>query len=377
MSISIPHDSPRRRRFWSTGARFFLATVIHALAQPAEAGPAWASLSHTVSASLRQRRHRYYHRRPLVLLRGGSSDAAMSPSSSFAEEKNPTTVDEPLLRPTSRRYTLFPVAHPDLWMMYKQQVASFWTVEEVDLSSDAADWASLSDGERHFLSMVLAFFAGADGIVMENLAERFCADVGHLPEARSFYSFQIAMEGIHQETYALLIDAYVRDPIERERLFDAHERIPAVAAKAEWASKWIGSGASFSERLVAFACVEGIFFSGSFCAIFWLKKRGLMPGLTFSNELISRDEGLHCAFACALYGKLENRLDEQTVHKIVRDAVAVEHGFVCDALEVALIGMNAEMMAQYVEFVADRMLRDMGYSPIFGSTNPFDCKLSI
>mmetsp|Transcript_17678 Transcript_17678/g.35244 ORF Transcript_17678/g.35244 Transcript_17678/m.35244 type:complete len:439 (-) Transcript_17678:316-1632(-) len=319
-----------------------------------------------------------------IFLRGGSSDSYDdeqdvdegtihddSCESSAADDDADDTL-EPLLRPDGRRYTLFPIVHEDLWTLYKQHVASFWTVEEIDLSNDMRDWQALSDGERHFLSTVLAFFAGADGIVMENLSERFCSDVGHIPEARSFYSFQMAMEGIHQETYALLIDTYIRDPDERRRLFSAHEDVPSVRQKADWALNYVGCDASFAERLVAFACVEGIFFSGSFCAIFWLKKRGLMPGLTFSNELISRDEGLHCSFACALYGKLGRRLPEDVVHSIVGDAVAVERTFVMDALQVGLIGMNADMMSQYVEFVADRMLRELGYSPLFGVKNPFD-----
>jgi len=256
--------------------------------------------------------------------------------------------------------------------MYKQHVASFWTTDEIDLSVDLNDWQQkLSDNERHFISMVLAFFAGADGIVVENLAERFCRDVT-VPEARCFYGFQMAMESIHQETYCLLIDTYINDPADREKLFSAHTKIPSVVKKAQWAQRWIGSEATFAERLVAFAAVEGIFFSGSFCAIFWLKKRGLMPGLTFSNELISRDEGLHCSFACQLFSKLRKKPSEEVVHQIIRDAVNVEKSFVCDALPVSLIGMNSNLMAQYIEFVADRMLKDLGYRTIYGSKNPFD-----
>ncbi|GKY93130.1 ribonucleoside-diphosphate reductase small chain C [Mayamaea pseudoterrestris] len=270
------------------------------------------------------------------------------------------------------RFSLFPIEHPDLWSMYKQHVASFWTADEIDLSQDLQDWKErLNDNERHFISMVLAFFAGADGIVVENLAERFCRDVA-VPEARCFYGFQMAMESIHQETYCLLIDSYISDPKNRDVLFKAHTRVPSVKLKAQWAQRYIGSDASFAERLVAFAAVEGIFFSGAFCSIFWLKKRGLMPGLTFSNELISRDEGLHCSFACQLYSKLERKLPERAIHALIRDAVDVEKGFICDALPVGLIGMNASLMSQYIEFVADRLLSDLGYRPLFGSKNPFD-----
>jgi len=256
--------------------------------------------------------------------------------------------------------------------MYKQHVASFWTADEIDLSSDLDHWHNvLGDDERNFISMILAFFAGADGIVMENLAERFCREVT-VPEARAFYGFQMAMESIHQETYSLLIDTYISDPKERERLFMAHATIPSVERKASWAQEYIGSEATFAERLIAFATVEGIFFSGSFCAIFWLKKRGLMPGLTFSNELISRDEGLHCSFACQLYSKLEKKLTQEEINKLVGEAVDIEKSFICDALPVSLIGMNSSLMGQYVEFVADRMLTDLGYEPLYGSKNPFD-----
>jgi len=256
--------------------------------------------------------------------------------------------------------------------MYKKHEASFWTTEEIDLGPDRHDWShSLGDGERHFISHVLAFFAASDGIVVENLAQRFCAEV-QLPEARCFYGFQIAMENVHSETYSLLIDTYITDDTERARLFQAVHAVPAVQAKAAWALKWIASDAPFAQRLVAFACVEGIFFSGSFCALFWLKKRGLMPGLTFSNELISRDEGLHCDFACLLYSMLERPLAEAQVQAIVREAVEIERAFVSDALPVALICMNARLMQQYIEFVADRLLRELGCAPLFHSANPFD-----
>jgi ribonucleotide reductase beta subunit family protein with ferritin-like domain len=270
------------------------------------------------------------------------------------------------------RFSLFPIEHPDLWNMYKQHVASFWTADEIDLSADLSDWQErLTHSERHFISMVLAFFAGADGIVVENLAARFCQEIT-VPEARCFYGFQMAMESIHQETYCLLIDTYITNPKDRDLLFSAHTSVPSVMRKALWAQKYIGSTATFAERLVAFAAVEGIFFSGSFCAIFWLKKRGLMPGLTFSNELISRDEGLHCSFACQLYSKLQRKLSERKIHELISEAVEVEKGFVCDALPVSLIGMNASLMTQYIEFVADRLLMDLGYRPLFGSRNPFD-----
>ena len=278
---------------------------------------------------------------------------------------------EPLLDANEDRFVLFPIKHPDIWEMYKKAEASFWTAEEIDLASDQADWIKLSADEKHFVSHVLAFFAAADGIVNENLGTRFMREV-QVPEARAFYGFQIAMESIHNETYSLLLDTYIKDPRQRETLFAAHRTIPVIRKKAEWAQQWIESSQSFAERLVAFACVEGIFFSGSFCAIFWLKKRGLMPGLTFSNELISRDEGLHTDFACLLYSKLARTLDVDTLQRIVRSAVAIEQEFVCDALPVALIGMNATAMAQYIEFVADRLLVALGADKVFGADNPFD-----
>jgi ribonucleoside-diphosphate reductase beta chain len=254
--------------------------------------------------------------------------------------------------------------------MYKKHEASFWTAEEIDLSGDMKDWFALNDGERHFISHVLAFFAASDGIVNENLAVNFMSET-QLPEARCFYGFQIMMENIHAETYALLIDSYVKDPKEKHRLFHAIETVPAVKKKAEWALRWIQNG-RFAERLVAFAAVEGIFFSGSFCSIFWLKKRGLMPGLTFSNELISRDEGLHCEFACLLYGMLNHKLSHESVAAIIGDAVAIEKEFISDALPVKLIGMNANLMKQYIEFVADRWMNELGYPKLFNATNPFD-----
>eukprot|EP01063_Lacrimia_lanifica_P028378 TRINITY_DN4139_c1_g2_i5.p2 TRINITY_DN4139_c1_g2~~TRINITY_DN4139_c1_g2_i5.p2 ORF type:complete len:360 (+),score=206.36 TRINITY_DN4139_c1_g2_i5:73-1152(+) len=279
---------------------------------------------------------------------------------------------EPLLKENPQRYVLFPLQYQDMWKMYKQAEASFWPVEEVDLSQDAADWAKLTDGEKHFIKHVLAFFAASDGIVLENLAGRFMNEI-QIPEARCFYGFQIAIENIHSEMYSSLIDEYITDAEEKSKLFHATETIPCVGKKADWAIKWIGSKSSFAERVVAFAAVEGIFFSGSFCAIFWMKKRGLLPGLTFSNELISRDEGLHCDFACLLYRHIQyTKLSQARVEEIIREAVSIEQEFVCDALPCKLIGMNSEMMAQYIEFVADRLLFNLGYPKIYNQANPFD-----
>jgi len=278
---------------------------------------------------------------------------------------------EPILQENKERFVLFPIKHKDIWEMYKKCEQSFWTAEEIDLSSDTADWTNkLNDDERHFIKHVLAFFAASDGIVNENLAVNFMNEVQY-PEARCFYGFQIMMENIHSETYSLLIDTYIKDPAERHKLFNAMETVPCVTKKAEWALKWISNG-TFAERLIAFAAVEGIFFSGSFCSIFWLKKRGLMPGLSFSNELISRDEGMHCDFACMLYSQLVNKLPEQQVKDIIMNAVTIEKEFVTDALPVRLIGMNSDMMCQYIEFVADRLLVALGYSKAYNATNPFD-----
>jgi len=277
---------------------------------------------------------------------------------------------EPLLTENPNRFVLFPIQNNDVWQFYKKAEASFWTAEEIDLSQDQKDWDALNDGERHFISHVLAFFAASDGIVNENLAVNFMQEV-QMPEARCFYGFQIMMENIHSETYSLLIDTYVKDPKEKDRLFNALETVPCVKKKGEWALKWINSE-DFAERIIAFAAVEGIFFSGSFCSIFWLKKRGLMPGLTFSNELISRDEGLHCDFACLLYSYLQNKLTESRVHEIIRDAVSIEQEFVTDALPVNLIGMNSVTMSQYIEFVADRLLESLGCAKIYNASNPFD-----
>jgi ribonucleoside-diphosphate reductase beta chain len=255
--------------------------------------------------------------------------------------------------------------------MYKKHEASFWTAEDIDLAHDFKDWQKLTQGEQHFIKNVLAFFAASDGIVLENLAERFLKEV-QVPEARCFYGFQIAMENIHSETYCLLIDTYIKDSVEKTKLLNAIETIDCVKGKGKWAIKWIKENKSFASRLVAFAAVEGIFFSGSFCAIFWLKKRGLMPGLTFSNELISRDEGLHCDFACLLYSMLSNKLTKEVVDEIIRDAVKIETVFICESIPVALIGMNAEMMTIYIRFVADRLLVALGYEKIYKVANPFE-----
>ena len=270
-------------------------------------------------------------------------------------------------------FTLFPIKSSEehLFKMYKQAVASFWTPEEIQFSKDQEHWESLNDNERHFIKHVLAFFAGSDGIVQENLASRFQREVTSQP-VKLFYSFQNAMEGIHSETYSLLIDTYVKDKEEQNHLFQAIDTIPCIRKKADWALKWIDSDKSFATRLVAFAAVEGIFFSGAFCSIYWLKKRGLMPGLTFSNELISRDEGLHTLFAVALYHTLENKLEESVITDILKEAVAIEKEFICDALPCSLIGMNSKMMSQYIEFVADRLAVQLGCSKLYGTANPFD-----
>jgi ribonucleoside-diphosphate reductase beta chain len=281
--------------------------------------------------------------------------------------------EEMLLKENPNRYVLFPIEYHDIWEAYKKQVASFWVAEEIDFSRDMRDWDNLSDNERHFIKNVLAFFAGSDGIVLENLGIRFLKEV-QIPEARCFYGFQMAMENIHSETYSLLIDKYVQDLDEKAKLFNAIETIPSVAKKAKWAEKWINDEHSnFATRLIAFAAVEGIFFSGSFCSIYWLKKRGLMPGLTFSNELISRDEGQHTDFAILLYRQyIKYKLDKDTVYSIIEDAVNIEKDFIIDSIPCKMIGMSSEKMSQYIEYVADRLLVQLGYEKIFKSTNPFD-----
>jgi ribonucleoside-diphosphate reductase beta chain len=282
------------------------------------------------------------------------------------------TVEEPILKENPNRFVLFPIQHNDIWEMYKKQEASIWTAEELDLSPDLVDWESkLNDDERFFIKHVLAFFAASDGIVNENLAENFLSEVQYT-EAKFFYGFQVMMENIHSETYSLLIDTYIKDTKEKNYLFNAIETFEPVKKKADWAMRWIDNG-SYAERLISFAAVEGIFFSGSFCSIFWLKKRGLMPGLTFSNELISRDEGLHCDFACMLYNNhLVNKLPKEQVQKIIADAVEIEKEFVTESLPVRLIGMNSDLMSQYIEFVADRLLTELGNDKIYNTSNPFD-----
>ncbi|KAM4522808.1 ribonucleoside-diphosphate reductase subunit M2 [Odontesthes bonariensis] len=280
--------------------------------------------------------------------------------------------EEPLLKENPRRFVIFPIKYHDIWQMYKKAEASFWTAEEVDLSKDLQHWDALKPEERYFISHVLAFFAASDGIVNENLVERFTQEV-QVTEARCFYGFQIAMENIHSEMYSLLIDTYIKESTEREYLFNAIETLPCVKKKADWALNWIGNqNAAFGERVVAFAAVEGIFFSGSFASIFWLKKRGLMPGLTFSNELISRDEGLHCDFACLMFKHLMKKPSSETVTRIIRDAVGIEQEFLTEALPVKLIGMNCELMKRYIEFVADRLLLELGFTKIYRVENPFD-----
>ena len=278
---------------------------------------------------------------------------------------------DPILEPSLSRFTTFPIRYPDLWSLYKKAIASFWTAEEIDLATDLKDWESLNENERHFIKHVLAFFAASDGIVFENLDMNFTKEV-QISEARSFYAYQGFNESIHGETYSLMIDKLVRDPEEKAGLFRAIETVPAVKHKAEWALDWMKQDAPFAQRLVAFACVEGIFFSGSFCAIFWLKKRGLMPGLSFSNELISRDEGMHQEFAVTLYSHLLDKCPSKDIHKIVQGACEVESNFITEALPCKLIGMDAGEMTQYIQFVADRLMAQFGEKPIYGVTNPFD-----
>ena len=279
---------------------------------------------------------------------------------------------DPILTPSLSRFTTFPIRYNDLWALYKKAIGSFWTVEEIDLAGDLKDWERLNDSERHFIKMVLAFFAASDGIVMENIDLNFSKDV-QIAEARSFYAYQSFNESIHSETYSLMIDKLVRDPEEKAGLFKAIETSPAVKRKAEWALRWIGGEAPFAQRLVAFACVEGIFFSGSFCSIFWLKKRGLMPGLSFSNELISRDEGLHQEFAVTLYSHLKDKLDDNTIFQIVIEALEIEKEFITQALPCKLIGMDATDMNEYIKFVADRLLKQLGCTQhSITASNPFD-----
>ena len=278
---------------------------------------------------------------------------------------------EPLLAPDDNRFVMFPIKHQDIWEMYQKQVDCFWRPEEIDLSKDLTHWEGLNKDEQTFISMILAFFAASDGIVLENLAQRFMSDV-QVSEARAFYGFQIAMENIHSHTYSNLIETYIKDKDEKGKLFNAIANFPCIKKKSDWAQKWIHDNrSSFATRLVAFACVEGIFFSGAFCSIFWLKKRGLLPGLTFSNELISRDEALHCEFAILLYSKLIKKIDKARIHEIIKEAVEIEIEFICEALPCRLIGMNSELMAQYIQFVADRLAVQLGYKKIYNVLNSF------
>jgi len=279
---------------------------------------------------------------------------------------------EPLLAPDVNRFVMFPIQDQDIWKMYKKQVDCFWRAEEIDLSKDQMHWDALEPSEKYFISMILAFFAASDGIVLENLAARFMNDV-QLSEARAFYGFQIAIENIHSETYSLLIESYIKNTEEKTRLFHAIENFPCIKKKSDWAQKWMHDNrSSFATRLVAFACVEGIFFSGAFCSIYWLKKRGLMPGLTFSNELISRDEALHTEFAVLLYNKLQKKMPKARIHEIIKEAVVIETEFICEALPCRLIGMNSTLMTQYIQFVADRLCLQLGYDKIYNVANPFD-----
>jgi ribonucleoside-diphosphate reductase beta chain len=283
---------------------------------------------------------------------------------------------EPILKENPNRFVIFPIKYHDIWEFYKKSEANFWTAEEIDLEADLSDWAKLNDNEQYFIKNVLAFFAASDGIVNENLAQNFINEVQYA-EAKFFYGFQLMMENIHSETYSLLIDTYVKDKDEQHKLFNAIDTIPAVQKKAEWALKWINSD-NFGERLIAFAAVEGIFFSGSFCSIFWLKNRGLMPGLSFSNELISRDEGLHCDFAVHLHNEhLINQVPKDRIKEIITSALSIEKEFILESLPVDLIGMNSNLMSQYLEYVADRLLIDLKCKPIFNSKNPFDFMVNI
>ena len=282
------------------------------------------------------------------------------------------TLNEHILIPNDNRFVMFPIENEKIWKMYKKQVECFWRCEEVDLSKDITHWAELNDDEKYFIKMILAFFAASDGIVLENLGSRFMNEV-QVSEARAFYGFQIAMENIHSEMYSLLIETYVKDREEKQKLFSALQNFECIKKKGDWALKWIqDKRANFATRLIAFACVEGIFFSGAFCAIFWLKKRGLMPGLTFSNELISRDEALHTEFAILLYSELNKKNRKDKVYEIVKEAVCIEKEFIIECLPCKLIGMNSTLMSQYIEFVADRLLVQLGYEKIYNVSNPFD-----
>ena len=291
---------------------------------------------------------------------------------SYPEISKTLDSNEPILKENKSRFVLFPIQYHNIYELYKKAESTFWTANEIDLSKDSAQWDSLNENEKYFIKNIIGFFAGSDGIIMENLAVRFLNEI-QIPEARAFYSYQIFNESIHSETYSLLIDTYIKDKEEKLKIFNSIENIPCVAKKAAWAYKWIeNKEVNFATRLLSFAIVEGVFFSGSFCAIYWIKKRGLMPGLTFSNELISRDEGLHCEFACLLYSMIKNRVPAQIVNKIFEEAVAIEKEFITDSIPCAMIGMNATMMQQYIEFVADRLLLQLGYDKIWKTENPFE-----
>ena len=291
---------------------------------------------------------------------------------SYPEISKTLDSNEPILKENKSRFVLFPIQYHNIYELYKKAESTFWTANEIDLSKDSAQWDSLNENEKYFIKNIIGFFAGSDGIIMENLAVRFLNEI-QIPEARAFYSYQIFNESIHSETYSLLIDTYIKDKEEKLKIFNSIENIPCVAKKAAWAYKWIeNKEVNFATRLLSFAIVEGVFFSGSFCAIYWIKKRGLMPGLTFSNELISRDEGLHCEFACLLYSMIKNRVPAQIVNKIFEEAVAIEKEFITDSIPCAMIGMNAAMMQQYIEFVADRLLLQLGYDKIWKTENPFE-----
>ena len=291
---------------------------------------------------------------------------------SYPEISKTLDSNEPILKENKSRFVLFPIQYHNIYELYKKAESTFWTANEIDLSKDSAQWDSLNENEKYFIKNIIGFFAGSDGIIMENLAVRFLNEI-QIPEARAFYSYQIFNESIHSETYSLLIDTYIKDKEEKLKIFNSIENIPCVAKKAAWAYKWIeNKEVNFATRLLSFAIVEGVFFSGSFCAIYWIKKRGLMPGLTFSNELISRDEGLHCEFACLLYSMIKNRVPQQIVNKIFEEAVAIEKEFITDSIPCAMIGMNAAMMQQYIEFVADRLLLQLGYDKIWKTENPFE-----
>ncbi len=279
--------------------------------------------------------------------------------------------NETLLIENPHRFVMFPIQYPEFWKLYKKQIASFWTVEEIDLSHDMSDWLKLNVDEQKFIKHVLAFFAASDGIVLENLSQKFSTEI-QIPEIRAFYGVQIAIENIHSEMYSLLIDHYITDPTEKNNLFHAIDTIPTIKLKANWALKWINNNNSFAERIIAFCAVEGILFSGSFCSIYWLKKRGLMKGLSFSNELISRDEGLHTDFGCLIYNSLDNKLPQSIVHDIILGAVDVEKQFICEALSCDLIGINKDLMSTYIEYIADRLLISLNYEKLFNSKNPFD-----